>query len=481
MWQDYFTPSTQQEALRLLAEHAPSARLIAGGTDLVLELAQGSGSTPALIDITRAHGLDLIHETKDGAIHLGPLVTHNQVISSAVCLNHALPLAQACLSVGSAQIRNRATVAGNLITASPANDTITPLMALDARITLASSQRGERTIPLRSFYCGVRRTSLLPDEMMTDIAFAPLAGNERGMFIKLGLRRAMAIAVANVAVVLAFDEERVIGARIALGSVAPTVLRAPEAEASLIGQPLSDAVIERAAGLCAAAARPIDDVRATADYRRRIVKALIQKALGTVRENRQMEDWPASPAKLWGATDGRHPRLHGHVMHHAADQASPIETVINGRPYVISGANDKTLLQLLRDHAGLMGTKEGCGEGECGSCTVLLDGQAVLSCLVPAPRAHGARVTTVEGLENDGQLSNLQQTFVDRGAVQCGYCIPGILIAGEALLQEEPHPTRQTIQQALAGNLCRCTGYYKIVEAIELAAQRQGSPEEPGL
>ncbi|OLD39141.1 MAG: (2Fe-2S)-binding protein [Candidatus Rokubacteria bacterium 13_1_40CM_2_68_8] len=134
----------------------------------------------------------------------------------------------------------------------------------------------------------------------------------------------------------------------------------------------------------------------------------------------------------------------------------------------------KTLLEVLREDLGLTGTKHGCELGECGTCTVLVDGEPVLSCLALPVEAEGGRITTVEGMAEGGRLHPLQQAFAELGAAQCGYCTPGILLTATALLADRPSPTRQEVKNALAGNLCRCTGYTKILDAVELAALRMG-------
>jgi len=469
MWQAYHTPHTLDEALQLLTDRQAEARLIAGGTDLIIEMERGQRTPKTIIDISRIPNLDTIVQDEARQIHLGPLVTHNQVVGSDLCVHRAFPLVKACWEVGAPQIRNRGTVAGNLVTASPANDTITPLWALNASITL-QSLRGSRTLSFKEFFQGVRQTAIEPDEMVVDIIFPAMENFQVGTFMKLGLRRAQAISVVNVAVVLTMLADTVTQARITLGSVAPTIVRAEDAERFLTGKVLRPDVRQRAAELAAQTIIPISDIRGSAEYRRYMAAVLTRHALEELCEGTERDHIPPRPIMLWGKTNG-HFTGQAETACHTENGDEPIITTINGETREIHGANDKTLLRMLREDAGLIGTKEGCAEGECGACTVLLDGIAVMSCLVPAPRAHGSEIITIEGLTADGNLHPVQQAFVDKSAVQCGYCTPGFIMSSAALLDERKRPTRDDMKQAITGNLCRCTGYYKILQALEQASE----------
>ena len=152
----------------------------------------------------------------------------------------------------------------------------------------------------------------------------------------------------------------------------------------------------------------------------------------------------------------------------------PLTMTVNGETYHLEIGADELLVDVLRDRLDLIGTKIGCNEGECGACTVIMDGEAVLACLIPALRAQGQQITTIEGLASGDTLHPLQTAFVEYGAVQCGYCIPGFVLSAKALLDRNPHPNREEIKEAIAGNLCRCTGYVKIIEAIEAVAGESG-------
>jgi CO/xanthine dehydrogenase Mo-binding subunit/xanthine dehydrogenase iron-sulfur cluster and FAD-binding subunit A len=468
MWKTVSRPATLDAALRELRDAPVRTRLVAGGTDLIVEQQRGVRPAEHLIDLSGIWELRYVRQDGD-VVRIGALATHNDVLREHDLRDALLPLAQACIEVGAPQIRARATIAGNLVTASPANDTIAPLIALGAEVVLASAG-GARTVALEDFYTGFRSTVLRPDEIVREIRFPALDVERRGIFLKLGLRRAQAISVINVAVVLRFDGLKIEEASIALGCVGPTIVRAPEAEGVLVGNTLGAATIEHAAELALEAIAPINDLRGSADYRRRTVRALVRQALETLADGSEADAFPEDPVLLETEAPVRAP----------LDFNGLIEATVNGQPCTLANAQNTTLLNALRDY-GLTGSKEGCAEGECGACTVWLDGQAVMSCLVPAAQAHGAQITTIEGLSDGAKLHPLQQAYIDRGSVQCGFCIPGMLMAGAKLMEERATPTLDDAQVAISGNLCRCTGYRKILDAMDDTVVKLEKPRPDAL
>ncbi len=161
-------------------------------------------------------------------------------------------------------------------------------------------------------------------------------------------------------------------------------------------------------------------------------------------------------------------------MKNMSENTIAINVTVNGQPYGLEVEAYETLLEMLRDRLDLTGTKKCCGEGECGACTVILDGQAVNSCIILAAEADGTKVLTIEGLAKEGKAGALQQAFLDKGAVQCGFCTPGMIMAAHYLLMNNPDPTKDEIKEGLSGNLCRCTGYGRIVDAVQAAAGAAG-------
>lgn len=274
---EYSKAQSVEAALNLLAEGGGEAKVIAGGTDLLVNIQEGQESPPALIDIGGLTELKGIEE-KQGMIELGPLVTHAEVEQSELLKKKASVLVKACSEVGAVQIRYRGTIGGNIATGSPSGDTIPAFYVLGAIVVVRGGQ-GERQVAIDDFFTGVKRTVLDPTELIVKIRFPAAPESSRSFFKKLGQRKALAIAKVSVAAYLDIKDGAVKEARIALGAVAPTVVRAEKAEEVLKGKELSEEIITEAGCLAKEASKAITDIRSNAEYRNEMTGLLLTRGL----------------------------------------------------------------------------------------------------------------------------------------------------------------------------------------------------------
>jgi carbon-monoxide dehydrogenase medium subunit len=454
----------------VLAEHGPAARVLAGGTDLLIELRRGSKRAPrVMVDISGAAEMSGIADDDDnGSIMIGPLATHADLLRSDALRIVAPLLGAAAATIGSPQIRARATVGGNIMNAAACADTVPPLIALGATVTL-QSKAGCRDLPLADLFVKPYETRAKPDELLTAIRFPKPGPGAHSAFIKLGRRNALAISRLSVAAIIELGEDgRISDARIVPGAAFPTWQPVTEAERMLLGEKPREK-------LFAAAGKKVSEemIKATGrrwstEYKEPVLAVLVRRAL----QKCLAQALPGSSAPGKPAGSARRADRPAIVPGRARPGSEVcVSTTIDGRPRTFTVPASITLLDLLRDRLGLMGTKCGCEIGECGACTVLLDGQPVNSCLVLAPQIEGREVLTVEGLAQNGELHPLQESFLDHDAVHCGFCTPGMLMSAKALLDWKPRPTEADIRSAISGNLCRCTGYQQIVQAVAKAAR----------
>ncbi len=465
---DYIAVETIAEACDLLAGHGVEATVLAGGTDLLIEFRRPSAKMPkVVVDVSRVSELSGIVESGDEIV-IGPLVTHSQLLCSKTLRKHAPLLVLAAAAIGSPQIRNRGTVGGNIMNASACADTVPPLIALGATVTL-QSKAGSRDMELANLFLKPYQTKARPDELLTAIRFSKRPPDAHSAFIKLGRRNALSISRLSVAAILQTgDDGKIVDARIVPGAAFPTWRRATEAEQILIGAKPTEKLFAAAGQKVSEAMIRETGRRWSTEYKEPVLAVLVRRtlercALGPVPSSDPFAaSEPAQPAR---SVSKRNRDGHG-----KASKECVVTTTINGRSHTISIPAHRTLLDLLRDDLGLAGTKCGCECGECGACTVLLDGEPVNSCLVLASQIAGREVKTVEGLAENAKLDPLQNSFLDHDAVHCGFCTPGMLMCAKALLDCNPRPSETQIRTAISGNLCRCTGYQQIVDAIEKAA-----------
>ena len=355
------------------------------------------------------------------------------------------------------QLRESATIGGNIVNASPAADGTPPLFAHDAVVELASRRNGKietRKLPIDEFITGPGKTTLADDEILVAIECDALPGYG-GSFEKVGHRRSLVISTglprgAGEARCRPAAISRTCGC--AIGGIGPVPDRLRDVEQFLMSGPLNASRLEQAAEM------PVSLVRSRTrqDYRRDVVRGFMLRGLFNAAQRAG-----AGPDRA-DARDG------GRLCLSFASK--PPSTAARSRA---TPQPHQRLLDFLRDDLHLTGTKEGCGAGECGACSVFVDGVLMKSCLMPVGKAQGAKIETVEGLAHKGELSLLQKAFHKTGASQCGYCIPGMVMAATAALRVNPFADREEIKERLGGNICRCTGYQKIFDAVELARDVQ--------
>ena len=459
----YLRPATLADAISALAQHSEGARIMAGGTNLIVDMKLEKASPSVVIDLSGLHELVGIRE-EAGTIRIGALTPIRVLATSALLWEKATALAEAAAAFGSTQIAMRGTIGGNVCNGSPASDTVPALLVLEAEAVLVGLD-GERTVAVGDLLDSPGKTRVRTGEILKEIRLSATGNQTTSGFLKLSRVRAD-LSKVSVAVRLVREGEAIRTARIELGSVGPTVLRARRTEAALSGKTFSEGTLLEAARLVSDEVQPIDDVRSTADYRRMAAVALVYDAI--------MQTWnrfDTEPHKPRASAISTTPTTTGSWQVEAGETVE-IGLSVNGERRVLEVAPNELLLNVLRERLELTGTKYGCGIGECGACTIWLNGEPVLGCLVLAVSADGGDVRTVEGLAApDGTLDPLQEAFIEENAFQCGYCTPGMLMMTKKLLEEIPEPTEDEIRDYLKGNRCRCTGYASIVRAVNSVAR----------
>ena len=264
-------------AVAALAEHGAKAKILAGGTDLLVELKHAVHDPQVIVDVSRLRELKTIAVAEDG-LHIGALATHGDIMASPIIRDMFPALVDAAHSIGAVQTRNLGTLGGNLITCVPSMDSGPTLMALEASVTVANAD-GQRQMPLAELFVGPRKTSLKPGDLLVDIVIPKQNLNKPAGFEKFGLRKGQALALVNAAAAFFIDNGKFSAPRIALGAVAPVVIRAPKAEAYLEGRAIGPEAMAEAGRIAATEARPIGDFRASADYRRDLIAVLVKRAL----------------------------------------------------------------------------------------------------------------------------------------------------------------------------------------------------------
>jgi aerobic-type carbon monoxide dehydrogenase small subunit (CoxS/CutS family)/CO/xanthine dehydrogenase FAD-binding subunit len=446
----YHRPARKAQALELLAQ---GVRPLAGGTRLLATPAD----VPNVLDVV-ALGLNRV-DVRDGDLVVGATVTVQDLIDSPAVHAGSSGLLPAAARAHSASrmLRGMATIGGESVHRAHDSELLAALLALNAvYVVERGSERSE--IPAVRFLRDPQ-ADLEGGGLLTSL-FVP--GPPQGAALERVAVLPSAPALVAVAVAVSLSAGRCTRARIAAVGLEAGPARVTDAEARLEGTAAGEEDVVAAVEEVARA-RYREDAHAPAAYRREASRVLARRAL-----QRALAQARGAPAPAAGrARSALAPRRIPELPYFTSGR---IEIRLNGADWHADTEARATLLQLLR-REGLWGVKHGCETGECGSCTVLLDGKPVVACLTLALRAHGRSVQTVEGLGSPDALHPIQQAFVDTGAIQCGYCTPAMELCAKALLDTVPRPNEDEVRDALAGCLCRCTGYVKPVQAVLQAAR----------
>ena len=448
---EYHRPTTIDEALDLLEELGEDAKVLAGGQSLIPMMKLRFAAPAHLVDINRVEGLDGIEE-RDGELHIGALVRHNQLVASTLLRDRYPMIAAAAPQIADPLVRNLGTIGGSLAHCDPSGDLGAVMLAANGRVVL-KSKTGEREVPVIEFLASTFQSSIEPNEILTSVRVTSPTGSDGGTYLKLE-RKVGDYATVAVATRLLMTDGSIGSAGIGLTSVGLTNIKATAAEDALAGQAPSQDLFAEAGRLAAAASSPVSDVRGQRD-----VQAPHGRGVRPPRPDPRRRD---GRRRLIPPADER-------------TTAMEVTITVNGTAHTMDIEPRMLLVHVIREQLRLTGTHIGCDSTSCGACTILYDGTPVKSCTLFGVQADGVEITTVEGLLSAAGLDPMQAAFKEHHGLQCGYCTPGMMLVGKALVDENADPTDDEVRAAIGGNICRCTGYMNIVKAIQAAAAAQSA------